>query len=269
MGVVQGFTEFLPISSSGHLVLFQTLFGMKEPMVAFDIALHGGTLLAVLVYFYRDVRDVMADFWGSVAKKNPEKTKDAAGVQAPHKGLWVCILITMIPTGLVAVFFKDFFEKAFTNLTFVACAWLVMGIWLILSERFQKGQKDLSCVHYGDAFWVGLVQGVALMPGISRSGSTILAGMGLGFRKETAAKFSFLISIPAVAAAIVLDLKHSISFFISHPAPMVTGFAVSAVVGYLVVRWLMAVIHKGQFFVFGYYCVAVSLFSFIFAFLSK
>lgn len=269
LGIVQGLTEFLPVSSSGHLVLFQTLFNMKEPMVAFDIALHGGTLLAVLVYFFGDIRDVLTDFWETISRRNPEKIKGIAGVQPPHKGLWICILITLIPTGLIAVIFKDFFEKAFSNLSFVACAWFVMGIGLILSERFQKGQKDLACVHYGDAFWVGLAQGIALAPGISRSGSTILAGMALGLRKETAAKFSFLISVPAVAGAILLDLKRGMAFLISHPAPMVTGFVISAVTGYLAVRWLMGIIQKGQFFFFGYYCVAVSLFSLTFAFLTK
>lgn len=261
LGIVQGLTEFLPVSSSGHLVLFQNLFGMKEPMLAFDIAVHGGTLLAILVFFYSDILDILKDFGHSLRRAVSQKPISASGVQPPHRGLWVCILITLIPTGIMAVCFKHLFEVAFSKLIFVAAAWFVMGILLILSERFQKGQKDLAVIHYGDAFWIGLAQGVALLPGISRSGSTILAGMLLGIKKEDAAKFSFLIAIPAVAGAIVMDLKEGLHYFASNMAVVLAGFLAAAITGYLVIRWLMALIRQGRFFVFGYYCIAVSLFA--------
>ena len=176
LGAVQGLTEFLPISSSGHLVLFQHLFGMKEPMMAFDVALHGATLLVVIVYFWNDVRDMLIDFSESLLRRISKKAPALPALPPPHKGLWVCILISLIPTGLIAVFFKDFFEHEFAKLGFVAARWLVMGILFILSQRFQKGQKDLGAIHYGDAFWIGLAQGIALMPGTSRSGITILVG---------------------------------------------------------------------------------------------
>lgn len=268
LGIVQGLTEFLPISSSGHLVLFQNLFGMKEPMLAFDIALHGGTLLAILAFFYRDILDILKDFANSIQKTVSNKPASNASIQPPHRGLWVCILITLIPTGIAAVFFRHFFEAAFANLFAVAVAWFVMGILLILSERFQKGQRDLSVIHYGDAFWIGVAQGVALLPGISRSGSTILAGMLLGIKKEDAAKFSFLIAIPAVLGAIVMDLKAGLHYFASNMTVVLTGFGVAAIVGYLVIRWLMGLIRQGRFFLFGYYCIAVSLFALTFVILS-
>lgn len=261
LGAIQGVTEFLPISSSGHLVLFQTLFEMKEPMVAFDVALHVGTLLAVLVYFWKDACDVGLDFAGSFSWFKTKKNASSTMLPVPHQGLWVCILITLIPTGVMAVFFKDFFEESFSRLGFVALAWLVMGIFLILSERFQNGQKDLSVISYGDAFWIGLVQGIALMPGVSRSGSTILVGLLLGLRKDTAAKFSFLISIPAILAAAVMKLKHGAHFFSEYPIPSLVGFLTAGIVGYFVIRWLMYLIQKGRFYLFGYYCIAVSLFA--------
>ncbi len=268
LGIVQGLTEFLPISSSGHLVLFQNIFGMKEPMLAFDIALHGGTLLAILAFFYKDILDILKDFIHSIQKTFSEKSSFAASIQPPHRGLWACILITLLPTGIMAVCFKHLFETAFSSLLFVAGAWFVMGILLILSERFQKGQKDLSVIHYGDAFWIGLVQGVALLPGISRSGSTILAGMLLGIKKEDAAKFSFLISIPAVTGAMVMDLKKGIQYFSTNTAIVLTGFLAAAITGYFVIRWLMGLIRQGRFFLFGYYCIAVSLFAVTFVILS-
>lgn len=267
LGVVQGLTEFLPVSSSGHLVLFQNLFGMKEPMLAFDIAVHGGTLLAILIFFHKDIRDITSDLWRSVQKLVSKKPA-VAGLQPSHRGLWACILITLIPTGIMAICFRQLLETAFSKLAFVAIAWFVMGILLILSERFQKGQKDLSVIHYGDAFWIGMAQGIALLPGISRSGSTILAGMLLGIKKEDAAKFSFLISIPAVAGAIVMDLKEGIHYFSTNMAIVLTGFVASAITGYLVIRWLMELIRQGRFFLFGYYCIAVSLFALAFLILS-
>ncbi|MFH1801059.1 MAG: undecaprenyl-diphosphatase UppP [Candidatus Omnitrophota bacterium] len=268
LGIVQGLTEFLPVSSSGHLVLFQNLFGMKEPMLAFDIALHGGTLLAIATFFYKDILDILKDFTGSVQRAISKKPASAASVQPPHRGLWVCILITLVPTGILAVCFKHLFETAFANLAFVAAAWFVMGLLLILSERFQKGQRDLSLIHYGDAFWIGLAQGIALLPGVSRSGSTILAGMFLGIKKEDAAKFSFLIFIPAMVGAIVMDLKEGIPYFSSNAAVVLAGFLAASVAGYLVIRWLMGLIRKGRFFIFGYYCIAVSLFAWVVAILS-
>jgi len=241
---------------------------MKEPMMAFDVALHGATLLAVVVYFWKDVRDVFTDFVESIRSMISKKPVPALASQSPHKGLWVCILITLIPTGLIAVFFKDFFEHEFSKLGFVAIRWFVMGILFILSQRFQRGQKDLAMISYGDAFWIGLVQGVALMPGVSRSGSTILIGLWLGLRKDTAAKFSFLISIPAILAAMAMELRHAGSLFSVYPLQILMGFLAAAVIGYIAIRWLMAFIQKGHFYLFGYYCIAVSLFSLIFLLLS-
>jgi undecaprenyl-diphosphatase len=269
LGVIQGLTEFLPISSSGHLVLFQHLFGMKEPMMAFDVALHGATLLVVVVYFWKDVTDVAMDFWDSLQRKISKKTAPALPPPPPHHGLWVCILITLIPTGLIAVFFKDFFEHGFAQLPFVAVRWLIMGVLFILSQRFQKGQKDLSVISYGDAFWIGLAQGIALMPGTSRSGITILVGLWLGLRKDTAAKFSFLISIPAILAAMAMELRHGVHLFSSYPAQTFAGFLAALVTGYFVIVWLMDIVRKGRFYLFGYYCIAISLFTFMVLALSK
>jgi undecaprenyl-diphosphatase len=264
LGAVQGLTEFFPISSSGHLVLFQHLFGMKEPMMAFDVALHGATLLVVVGYFWKDVRDVLSDFVESIRAKISNKTVVTSAPQPSHKGLWVCIVITLIPTGLIAIFFKDFFEHGFSKLGFIAIRWLVMGTLFVLSQRFQKGQKDLAMINYGDAFWIGLAQGIALMPGTSRSGITILVGLWLGLRKDAAAKFSFLISIPAILAAMAMELRHGAHFFSTYSMPTLAGFLAAVTTGYIAIRWLMDLVRKGRFYLFGYYCIAVGIFALIF-----
>lgn len=258
LGIVQGLTEFLPISSSGHLVFFQTLFGMKEPMLAFDIALHAGTLAAVLVYFHKEILSILADFWKTIGKCFCPCVCVAGG----GSFLWFWIVLTLIPTGLMAIFFKDFVEASFSNLRFVALAWFVMGLFLIASSKLRSGTKNLKEIGWLRALGIGFMQGLSLMPGISRSGSTILAGMFFGIQKEDAAKFSFLISIPAILAAIAMDLKEGLTYFSSHGAEVFLGFVSAALSGYVVIKWLMSVIHKGKFFLFGYYCLFISILSF-------
>ncbi len=263
LGIVQGLTEFLPISSSGHLVLFQNLFGMKEPMLTFDIALHAGTLFAVLVYFRKELIEILSGFWGSLCP-----CACASAAVQPLKKLWISILLTLIPTGLLAVFFKNFIEYAFSSLIFVACEWFVMGILLIASVKIREGAKTLGEINGKSALWIGLAQGISLLPAISRSGSTILTGMFLGIKREDAARFSFLISIPAILGAILLDLKDGVQHLNGHGLTTLVGFITSAITGYIVIRWLMGVIQRGRFFLFGYYCIAAGLFALIVTILS-
>lgn len=263
LGVVQGLTEFLPISSSGHLVLFQTLFGMKEPMIAFDIALHAGTLLAVLIYFRKEVLSILSDFWIFVSRCFCPCACAASSKTGNGGNLWFPIALTLLPTGVIAVLFKDFFESAFSNLMFVSIAWLVTGILLVLSAKFREGTRQLSGIGWVMALGIGLVQGIAIMPGVSRSGSTILAGMFFGIKTEDAARFSFLISVPAILAAIAMKMKEGMAYFFSHENEVLIGFAAAAISGYLVIKWLMSVIHKGKFFRFGYYCIFIGVLSLI------
>lgn len=260
LGAVQGLTEFLPISSSGHLVLFQTIFEMKEPMLAFDIALHGGTLVAILAFFYKEIGDLFLDLLRSAQGLFSKDAKSR--LPAPkYPGLWVRILVSLVPTGVLAFSFRDFVEVAFSNLFFVAVAWIVMGCVLLASRKLTRGEKELSGVGYADALWIGLVQGISVLPGVSRSGATILGGRIAGLSKETSAKFSFLMSLPAVLGALILDREGVLEFFAAHPAEMVLGFVSSAITGYLVIKLLMYVVRHGRFYRFGYYSLAVGLFA--------
>lgn len=260
LGLVQGLTEFLPISSSGHLVLFQNIFGMKDPMISFDIALHAGTLIAVMVYFWGEIMETLTGFYGFLqGKKEMGCCEKKTDVRATHVSplLWIYILITLIPTGLMAVGFRKGIESAFADLRIVAVCWLVMGCALVLSGKFGKGTRLMSEMGWRRALGIGAAQAVALFPGISRSGSTILAGMATGLKSDEAAKFSFLIYIPAIAGAIVLDLKDGLTYFRYCGWETLIGFLSAAVSGYFVIRWLMAIIKKARFFIFGYYCVAL------------
>ncbi len=267
LGVVQGLTEFLPVSSSGHLVLFQSLFGMKEPMLAFDVALHAGTLVAVLVYFKKETAEILAGLGRSIARCFCPCV--CAANPAPSDKLWFLIALTLIPTAVVAVVFKDYFESAFSDLASVGWQWIIMGVFLIASVRIPQGHRKIEAIGVWRSIWIGFAQALALIPAISRSGSTILAGMALGIKREDAARFSFLISIPAIAGAVVLELRHGGAYFSENLGPVSIGFLASALSGYVVIKWLMGVIQKGRFSVFGYYCILAGLFSFWVVHLSR
>lgn len=261
LGIVQGLTEFLPVSSSGHLVLFQHLFGMKEPMLAFDVALHAGTLVALLIYFRKEIGAIMADFFGFLKKGSCSCVTSATAEGHPSR-LWLMIFLSLIPTGAVAILFKNYFESAFSDLVSVGWQWIIMGIFLLLSVKIPEGTRRLEGIGWWRSLLIGLAQAVALIPAISRSGSTILAGMALGVKREDAAKFSFLISIPAIVAAVILELKHGAVYFASQEIAVLAGFFASALTGYLVIQWLMGIIQRSRFSMFGYYCLLAGCVSF-------
>jgi undecaprenyl-diphosphatase len=272
LGVIQGLTEFLPVSSSGHLVLFQNIFGMKDPMISFDIALHAGTLIAVMVYFWGEIMETLTGFYGFLQgkKKMGFGEKNPNIRESPVSPLlWIYILITLVPTGLMAVGFRKGIESAFSDLRTVAFFWLLMGCVLVVSSKFRRGTRLMSEMGWRRALGIGAAQALALFPGISRSGSTILAGMAMGLKNDEAAKFSFLIYIPAIVGAIVLDLKDSLTYFQYCGWETLIGFLSAAVSGYFVIHWLMAIIKKARFFIFGYYCIVLSGILFFYFLMSR
>jgi undecaprenyl-diphosphatase len=237
---------------------------MKEPMLAFDVALHAGTLVAVLIYFRKEMGEILRGLWESV-KGCFFSCARSGGSAAGAGNLWLMIFLTLIPTGAVAVFFKDYFESAFSDLNAVGWQWLIMGSLLIMSAKIPEGHRKIEKVGWWRSLLIGFSQALALIPAISRSGSTILTAMALGIKREDAAKFSFLISVPAIAGALVLELRHGAVYFSSHENEVLIGFLASAVSGYAVIKWLMSVIQKGRFSIFGYYCLLAGLVSFVVA----
>ncbi|MDD5218164.1 MAG: undecaprenyl-diphosphatase UppP [Candidatus Omnitrophica bacterium] len=269
LGIVQGFTEFLPVSSSGHLVLFQNLLGMREPMLAFDVAVHLGTLLAVFVYFGKDLIRMVVQSVLFAVKFPFASDKDEVHQQYPYAAITGFVILASVPTFLIAIAFKDMFEYLFSSVAAVGFAWLVMGILLVLSRWFQESNaRFLTMMNHRDAFFIGIAQGIAIIPGISRSGSTILGGMLCGIEKKDAARFSFLIGIPAILGAAVLKMREGIDFFASYPAALIAGFVMSALVGYFVIGFLLKVLGKGKFYLFGYYCLVLSVVTIVYGLLT-
>ncbi len=258
LGILQGLTEFLPISSSGHLVFFQHLMGLRDPMIAFDIAVHWGTLSAVAAYFMKDFYRMIVDTFHVVIKSGFRRPSEELLQQYPYALIAGFVLVSTATTVIIVLFFQDILEHFFQSVVSVGIAWLVMGILLLLSVRFQKGDRTLDSMNQFDAFLIGTAQGLAVFPGISRSGLTIFTGMIAGLDRREAARFSFLISVPAIIGAGILKFREGVAFAQTAGIPMLVGFVVAAVVGYIALALLVRLIRSGRFYLFGYYCLVMS-----------
>ena len=249
LGIVQGIGEFLPISSSAHLILVPYLFGWEEHSMAFDVALHFGTLLAVLVVFFREWWDL---FMGAVKKITKKKSS------FENKMFWYLVIAT-IPGALLGFLLEDVVENVFrTKIWLIAAALAIMGVLIYLGDRWAdthyKIETDFKHISLKQAFIVGLSQALAIIPGFSRSGTTILAGRLMGLSKSAVTKFTFLLSVPIIAGAAVLkigELSFTLETFI--------GIFVSFIVGLFSIKFLLNYIKKHDFSVFAIYRVLFAL----------
>jgi len=243
LGILQGATEFLPVSSSGHLVLAQHLIGdFEQPGVLFDVLLHVGTMIAVAIYFWRDLVGLTTSLW-----RRDELAKD--------QRVMVALLIAgSVPTAVIGLLFKDFFVGLFERPDIVCIMLLVTGTLLWVAERLRRAESSRKQMTFVDALVVGTVQGCAIIPGISRSGSTIAALLMRGIDGETAARFSFLLALPAVFGAALLSLKD-----LDHVAgitllPYVAGTLAALVTGLFCIHLLMGIIRRRRLHWFALYC---------------
>jgi undecaprenyl-diphosphatase len=251
LAVVQGLTEFLPVSSSGHLVLAQTFFGI-QPATAFiyDIILHLGTALAALLFYRRDVASVLQGLLPPY-RRAPRERREA-------RRLLVLLVAATVPTAVIGLAFKDFFEGLFASPSAVVAALAVTGTFLIASSRLPAAAQGLESAPWWKATLVGIAQGIAIVPGISRSGSTIVAGLAVGLRREDTVRFSFLLALPAILGAALLELRHppaggGVSFALA-----AVGFLVAAATGYLAILLVLRWTRAGKLWQFGLYCWAVA-----------
>ena len=257
IGLVQGLTEFLPVSSSAHLIFAQQALGVADVGLAFDVLLHVGTLVAVIVYFFNDIVNMIKGFLLSLVDlKNGnfmgELKKD------PYKKLaWLTILAT-IPIGIVGVLFNDIVESMFMGLTVPAFLLLITGCLLYVSQRMNTGKIDVRNITLKEALIMGCGQALAILPGLSRSGTTIAAGLFAGLDKEFAAKFSFILSIPAILGAAVFQLKDLSGGSVEIGA-CIAGFIVAAISGYLAISFLLKIVREKSLDIFAYYCWIVGL----------
>lgn len=259
LGTVQGLTEFLPVSSSGHLVLFQNLFGLKEPELLFDICLHVGTLSAVIIVFYREILDIL-----KALLQIPARMKTAGGMMRlcqadPSIRMALLIVVGSIPTAVIGLLFKEITDQLFGSIAIVGCMLLVTGTLLWMTRRISGDGRPVGRTTLKDALLIGIVQGLAILPGISRSGSTISMALFLGVDRKVAGRYSFLLSIPAIVGALVLGLDTPELHTTIPLATIIAGSVVSALVGWAALVILLRVVDRGQLHRFAPYCWLVGI----------
>lgn len=261
LGLIQGVAEFLPISSSGHLAIAQNLLGLNIEGVDdifFSVLLHLGTLVAVFAAYWSDIREMIVEFFLGI--------RDIAKHQTPTPVPPARRLILMIVVGTLPLFavlpIQDFVESLSSNTYFIGCALLVTGVLLFSCDRIRKGKKNARSATMLDALAVGVGQAIATVPGISRSGMTICAGCFLGFERKFAVRFAFLLSIPAVLGANILEIGDVIAaggIDVSLLPVYAVGVVTAAVSGYLSIALVRMVANKGKFGAFAYYCWAAGV----------
>ena len=268
-GVIQGLAEFLPISSSGHLAIFQNIFGMSDgsAITAFNVLLHVGTLLAVLIVYWRDVFSLIPAFF-TLCKKLFAK-KFGFRYYTESERLLILMVIATLPLIVVAALGLDDYLEAINGCLWAIGAILVFnGFVLILSDRIGKQDTSVGALKPLRALCVGLCQMCALLPGLSRSGSTITGGLFMGLKREDAVKFSFLLSIPAILGAAVLELPELFSGEAAVSSGewgvYIVGAAVAAIVGVLAMKLLQYISRKANFSSFSFYCFAIGVFAIVY-----
>ena len=258
LGILQGLTEFLPVSSSGHLVLMQHFLGIKESQVFFDVMLHFGTLGAVIIVYHQLIGALVRTSFLALVQGDFYQHPLSTIGKTPHLRLIWFLLLGSIPTGLIAVLFKDSLEAIFGKPIVVACMLIITGIILQLSRLGQKRPRAEAPLRAWHTPLIGIAQGLAITPGISRSGSTISISLLLGLSPQVAAQYSFLLSIPAILGAVIIKLKDVGEITIA-PAVIVAGTLTSFIVGYIALRLLLAMLNRGKFSIFSYYCFALGI----------
>ncbi|MEN9693277.1 MAG: hypothetical protein RLZZ330_921 [Actinomycetota bacterium] len=254
LGVVQGLTEFLPISSTAHIFLISQIFGWGDPGAAFTAVIQLGTETAVLIYFWRDISNLLSNFVKSIFNRDARKTQEATLAWA--------LVLGSLPIGIVGFLAKDFIEKDIRTVWVVATALIFFGFVLIFVERFAFARKYKMTI--GAGIWMGLGQTLALIPGVSRSGATISAGIAIGLERKIATRYAFLLAVPAVFGSGLYELKSALSndavadIQFSWMQIALSTF-VSFAIGLVVIASLMRFLSKYTFSVFGYYRIALGV----------
>jgi len=251
LGIIQGLTEFLPVSSSGHLVFFQNILGFSEPALLLDCSLHFGTLIAVCLYFRSDLGKMITQ----LCRLN---------FQDPHASLALWVIVGSVPTGLIGLLFKTPLESLFGSVTVVGFMLIVTGLIVALTRFLPDDYVTKKNIGLLVALAVGTSQGLAIIPGISRSGATIVCAMLLGMDREIAARFSFLLSIPAIIGALAIQINVSQIESIGS-IPLLLGFVSAALVGLVALKLLMSLVKKGHLYYFAPYCWAIGMAIIIFS----
>lgn len=265
LGVVQGATEFLPVSSSAHLVIFQDLLGLDEPELLLDVTLHAATLLAIGILYRRDLYHMALEFLVALRDLGSGRPVASTWRAHAHLRLAVYLFVGTVPAGIAGVLFREPLERLFGSPAAASTMLLVTGTVLFLTRLRTSEGRPLDALTLRDSLVIGAAQSVALLPGISRSGATIAAGIFCGVDRDLAARFSFLLSIPAIVGANVIELG-DLSTNPGGPGAivLVSGALTAFFTGYSALKLLVRIVHRGNLSLFCYYCWAIGLAGLVF-----
>lgn len=274
LGLIQGIAEFLPVSSSGHLAIMKFLLHMEtDTGLLFDVLLHLGTLAAIFIAFWKDIKELIVEgfkiigdffvniglfFANNVAHKKHTYKKV---ISTPYRKFVMLVIVSTIPTGIMGIVFEDAITLVGETLLVPGLCLVLTGILLSIADRVKTGKKQAENVSYGEAGLLGIAQGLATLPGLSRSGTTITACLLSGFDRSFAVKYSFIMSIPAVLGAVVLQLKDFNMELVSSSELVnyAIGTVIAGVVGYISIKTMLKVVRGKKFKYFAYYCFAVGI----------
>lgn len=285
MGLIQGLTEFLPVSSSGHLAIFKNIFHVStDTGMLFDVMLHMATLVAICFVYWKDIKELFVNgccmvglwvtntvIWISNLFRGKDNRKEYKRVlTTPYRRFVLMILISTVPTGILGILLEEVIGSASELLILPGICLILTAILLFIADRVKVGEKTEETASYKNSLIIGLAQGVATLPGLSRSGTTITACLLNGFSKEFAVKYSFIMSIPAILGAMVLQLK---DFTLAEFAGgmiwnYLAGMLVAGVVGYICIKTMLVVVKKNKFTIFSIYCLIAGIVSIVFFFLA-
>lgn len=260
LGLIQGLAEFLPISSSGHLALLQYFFGINgEQVLPFAVLLHLGTLISVFIIYWKDIAELLVElcrvfkdiFTGKGLRINAN----------PTRRMGFMIIVATIPTAVMGLLFNDFFNSLYLNITAVAAGLILTGIILIVAEKMSTGKKDVTEMKFRHAVFVGIMQGIAICPGISRSGSTLFGSLLSGLDRKFAVKFVFLVSIPSILGSVVMEAPDAFAqgMDMALLGPVIAGVVVAAISGIAAIKWMIKVVSDKSLFGFTVYVWLVAI----------
>ena len=267
LGLVQGLAEFLPISSSGHLALLQQWFGIDENKVLlFAVLLHVGTLISVFIVYWKDIWELIVEL--CITIKDLLTGKGLRLEERPVRKLGVMIIVATIPTAVIGLLFNDLFDKLYTSVLPIGIGLIITGFLLILAERTGNSSRGIDRMNFRNALFIGTVQGIAICPGISRSGSTLFGSLICNLDRKFAVKFVFLISIPSILGSAVIEAPDAIKagFDMAQLGPVLVGMIVAAVSGLIAIKTMIKIVSDKKLSYFSYYVwalgVAVVIYSF-------
>jgi len=267
LGLVQGLAEFLPISSSGHLALLQQWFGIEEDKVLlFAVLLHVGTLISVFIVYWKDIWELIVELCLTI--KDIFTGKGLRIEERPVRKLGVMIIVATVPTGIIGILFNDLFDSLYTSVLPIGIGLIITGFLLTFAEKMGSSKRGIKQMNYRNAIFIGIVQGIAICPGISRSGSTLFGSLVCNLNREFAVKYVFLISIPSILGSAVLEAPAALEagFDMAQLGPVLVGMIVAAVSGLVAIKTMIKVVSNKKLNYFSYYVwllgAAVVIYSF-------